>query len=472
MSMMVDFKGWKFLFDKMPNSKEIEAKYDSYVRATEVSLPLATPVHLERGTGPRELVEFGGARVELFPEAEGMIAENLTARGAEVGCTDVAQINKGSLLGLVVDLRENATFAQLDEAFAFLNERVMSLQKCARVIIIGRPTDDSTSVEQAGVWLAVDGFSRALARELGVSGTTVNRIEVSDLEVDPSGVLSYLLSRHSAYVDGQVFRISGSTQKVGITAGARPFEGKVAVVTGASRGIGRATGIELSKQGATVVWVDLPQDNRYNLPATETPIESLVKTHGGKALMMDVAAPDAADKIADVVAELGGADVVVNNAGLVEDAMFFAMPRERWQHVLEANLHAPARIVETLDTRGLLNDGGHLVFISSVAALAGNPGQVNYSASKAGLIGITRYFARKFADRGIRSNAVAAGSTETALLIAVPEWIRAIGVRLNALSQVGQPSDTANLILFLSGDESDGISGECIRCCGAALQGA
>lgn len=470
MSMTIDYKGWKFLFEKMPTSADIEAKYQAYVRATEVSLPLPSPTPLERLNGPRANDELANARIEYFGPLDGALADALRGRGAEVTCTQDTAFSRGELAALVIDLRGRESFDALDAAFAFLHARVMALKKSGRVVFVTQPATQADSAEMAGAREAIDGFVRALARELGVSGTTVNRVEV-DPDASASGAVAFLVSKHAAYVDGQVFRVRASEVQDAAKPGER-LAGKVAVVTGATRGIGRAAAVELAREGAAVVWVDLPADNRHGLPGTEKALESLVREHGGRAVCVDVADPEAAAMIAASVEELGGVDIVVNNAGVVADAMFFTMTPDAWRRVMQVNLHAPTRLVDHLDSHGLLRDGGALVFVASVAGLAGNPGQVNYSASKAGVIGVAKHFAQKLAHRGIRSNAVAAGTTETVLLQTAPEWIRAIGVRLNALSQVGQPSDTGNLIAFLCGDASAGISGECIRCCGAALQGA
>jgi 3-oxoacyl-[acyl-carrier protein] reductase len=488
-AITIDYKGWKFLFEKLPSSDEIEAKYEAYVGATEVALPLPTPTPLKRRTGRREGTELTDQRVALYStevtELTRGIASSLSAEGASVHVADPARFagmevdpfepdSDARLRAVVCDLSEARRVEELDELFRFVQPRLPRMEKGARIILVGRPSGEADTPEEAAVQYAIDGFGRALAREVGVSGSTVNRLEVEpDADDRIGGPLQFLASARSAYVDGQVFRVTDEASPLGDedTSEQGALHGKVALVTGASRGIGRATGLALAREGAAVVWVDLPEDNRFDLPGTEGALESLVNNHGGRSCLLDVSADDAPERLCAIVEELGGVDIIVNNAGIVDDAMFFTMAESAWRDVLDVNLHAPRRITAAMLDAGLVRDGGRLIYVSSVAGLAGNPGQVNYSTSKSGLFGLVEHYAPRLAPRGITVNAVAAGTTETVLLQTAPEWMRAIGARLNALSQVGQPVDTANLIAFLALPDSQGITGEWIRCCGAALQG-
>jgi len=250
-----------------------------------------------------------------------------------------------------------------------------------------------------------------------------------------------------------------------------PLDGRVALVTGASRGIGEQIARVLHRDGATVVGVDVPQ------AASE--LQGLMRELGGGHLVLDITAADAGQRIAAHLAQRHGGrlDVLVHNAGITRDKLLANTDADRWGSVLAVNLVAQLRINEVLlDTarEGGLRDGGRIVSVSSTSGIAGNRGQANYAASKAGVIGMVQALALspQVADRGITVNAVAPGFIETEMTARIPLATREVGRRINSLSQGGQPVDVGETIAWLAQGASAGVSGQVIRVCGQSLLGA
>jgi 3-oxoacyl-[acyl-carrier protein] reductase len=274
-----------------------------------------------------------------------------------------------------------------------------------------------------------------------------------------------VLSKRSAFVSAQTMRISSRAVDGGPVAWVAPLDGKVALVTGAARGIGEATAARLAEEGAHVLCLDRPEDG-------ET-AGRLAARIGGSVLLADVSAPDASAKIADAIRERhGGVDVVVHNAGVTRDKTLARMDPALWEQAIEINLAAPVRITTSLLEAGLLRDRGRIVCLSSIAGIAGNVGQANYATAKAGLIGFVARLAVDLAERGITANAVAPGFIETRMTAAVPFMVREVGRRLSALGQGGLPRDVAETIAFLASPGAAGITGSVLRVCGGAYLGA
>jgi 3-oxoacyl-[acyl-carrier protein] reductase len=204
----------------------------------------------------------------------------------------------------------------------------------------------------------------------------------------------------------------------------------------------------------------------------ETALLQVAREIGGSSLLCDVSSPATPAQIAShVVEKHGGVDIVVHNAGVTRDRMLARMPEATWDQVIDINL-AAVLAINTKLLEGALRDGGRVISLSSIAGIAGNTGQTNYSASKAGLIGMTRKLAQDLATRGITVNAVAPGFIETRMTAAVPTMIREVGRRLAALAQGGQPEDVARTIDFLASPGAAGITGQVLRVCGGAFLGA
>ena len=240
---------------------------------------------------------------------------------------------------------------------------------------------------------------------------------------------------------------------------------KVAIVTGASRGIGEAIATTVARDGGTVVAVDVP--------AAASGAADVARRTGGSYLALDVTAPDAAARIARHAAEHhDGLHGIVHNAGITRDKRLRNMSADRWRQVLEVNLAAPLRITSELVADGVLGHGSRVVGVSSVAGLAGNTGQTNYATSKAGVAGLVDRLSADVAGRGITVNAVAPGFIETQMTAAVPVGIRQAGRRLSSLNQGGLPVDVAETIGWLLWPASTGVTGNVVRVCGQALIGA
>jgi 3-oxoacyl-[acyl-carrier protein] reductase len=264
-------------------------------------------------------------------------------------------------------------------------------------------------------------------------------------------------------VNGQVIRV-GAGEAPAPEDWERPLAGRAAVVTGASRGIGAAIAETLVRDGADVALLDVP--------AQGEDLVEVANRIGGAALQLDITAPDAPERLSAFVNErFGGVDVVVHNAGITRDRTLARMSEDEWDLLLDVNLVAPQRLTEALLGGGVLRAGGRVVCVSSVSGIAGNRGQANYAASKAGVIGLVEALAPRLApERTI--NAVAPGFIETAMTAAMPLFTREAGRRMNSLAQAGLPIDVAETIAWLASPGSGGVNGQVVRVCGQSLIGA
>jgi 3-oxoacyl-[acyl-carrier protein] reductase len=245
----------------------------------------------------------------------------------------------------------------------------------------------------------------------------------------------------------------------------RPLAGKYALVTGASRGIGRAIARVLARDGAHVIGLDVP--------ALERELEETIGELGGSTLVLDITDDDAPARIADhLVEHHGGVDVVVHNAGVTRDKTLGRMREEQWDKVIAINLTAQERLNEELLAREAFRENGRIVSVSSMSGIAGNAGQTNYAASKAGVIGMVHAMAREVGKQRLTINAVAPGFIETQMTAAMPIATREAGRRMNSLAQGGLPVDVAEAIAWYASPGSGGINGTVVRVCGQSLVGA
>jgi 3-oxoacyl-[acyl-carrier protein] reductase len=373
----------------------------------------------------------------------------------------------------VIDATDYATPADLKQLYAFVHSYLPRLSRGGRVVLLGRPADDARSATQAAVRTALDGFTRSLAKELGGKGATANLVYVEDgAESRIAATLRFLLSAASAFVSAQPLRVSARAHWNDDDPWVKPLSHKVALVTGAARGIGEATARTLAAEGAYVVCLDRPEDDE--------PLSVVTREIGGQALLCDVQDPSAPARIASELKKVhngsgnshGGLDILVHNAGVTRDRTLARMPESSWDQVIGINLDSVLRITDTLLAEGVIHDQGRIVSLASIAGIAGNTGQTNYAASKAGIIGFTRQLAGQLAGRGITVNAVAPGFIETRMTRAVPMVVREAGRRLSALGQGGLPEDVARTIAFFAEPGAAGSTGQVLRVCGGALLGA
>lgn len=239
----------------------------------------------------------------------------------------------------------------------------------------------------------------------------------------------------------------------------RLLENKKALVTGASRGIGKAIAIAFAKAGADVAISDLKVDADAEEVVRE--LESIgVKA---KAYASDASSFDASEQLVnEVLKDFGQIDVLVNNAGITRDNLLLRMSEQDWDMVIKVNLKSIFNMTKAIQRNMLKQRSGSIINMSSVVGLSGNAGQSNYSASKAGLIGFTKSVAQEFGSRGIRCNAIAPGFIETAMTEKLPEDVRDNWIKTIPLRRSGKPDDVANIALFLASDLSSYVTGQVI----------
>lgn len=434
------------------------------------NLGLPNPPYLERWEAGAPLVNG----TVLLGAASGSrlgakVANTLAASGIAVADKHV---DGGTYKGLVFDATGIATTADLVALAHFFTPVLRSLQGCGRIVVLGTLAESARSAgtQSAGAAIAqraLEGFVRSLGKEVG-RGSTVNLVYLGDGAEDALGsTLEFLLSPKSAYVSGQVIRL-GLTEFVSADAvanGAKPLAGKVALVTGASRGLGAAMARTLHRDGATVVGLDVPQLGED--------LKRLTDQLGGGAITVDITADDAPQRIATYLQDnYQGVDIVVHNAGITRDKKLRNMKPENWSLVIDISVGAPQRITAELLSQGLIHRGGRVIGISSIAGIAGNNGQTNYGTAKAGVIGFVNELSSRVAKDGITVNAVAPGFIETDMVKTIPLGIREAGRRMNSMSQGGQPIDVAEAIAWYAHPGSAAVSGNVVRVCGQSLLGA
>ncbi len=240
--------------------------------------------------------------------------------------------------------------------------------------------------------------------------------------------------------------------------------GKTALITGASRGIGKAIALKFAQEGCNVAFTDLFEDE--SMKGTEAELLALgVKAKGY--------ASDAADfgdtsKVVDrIVEDFGQIDVLVNNAGITKDTLLMRMTEEQWDAVINVNLKSVFNFTKAVQKTMLKQRSGSIINLSSVVGVSGNAGQANYSASKAGIIGFTKSIARELGSRGIRSNAIAPGFIITEMTAKIPEDARKAWEASIPLKRGGTPEEVAGVAAFLASDLSSYVSGQVIQVCGA-----
>jgi 3-oxoacyl-[acyl-carrier protein] reductase len=351
----------------------------------------------------------------------------------------------------------------LAQIHSFLAPSFRNLRSSGRLLLFGSPPEGSEP-EAAAAQRALDGFIRSAAKEAR-RGSTANLIYVAEsAESALESTLRFFLSGRSAYVDGQVVRIRPAPIPP-TEDWDHPLKDRVAVVTGAARGIGAAIAETLSRDGASVVGADVP--------AQGAALAEVANKIGGMAYQIDITAEDGPTRLAGYLLDRhGGADVFVHNAGITRDRSLVNMTADQWTSVLNVNLQAQLRINEALLERKVLREGARIISISSTSGIAGNRGQTNYAASKAGIIGMVQATAPEMTSRGMTINAVAPGFIETAMTKAMPFATREIGRRINSLNQGGLPIDVAETVAWLAQPGSAGVNGQVVRVCGQSMVGA
>ncbi|MGI8614044.1 MAG: 3-oxoacyl-ACP reductase [Nocardioidaceae bacterium] len=428
-------------------------------------LGLPNPPRLQRWTPGVPVVDG----TVLLGSAEGGRLAGPVAAQLRTLAVPVSQETEAAqrLRALVFDASGVTGPAGLVALQEFCTPRLRSLEPNARVVVLGTPPDACGSTPAAVAQRALEGFTRSLAKEIGHGGTVQLVYVGVGAEQAISSTLAFLLGPKSAYVSGQVVRVGAFGAPAGPAAVdlEQPLTGKVALVTGASRGIGEAIARVLSRDGATVVGVDVP--------SAAGDLETLMSELTGDAVAVDITTSDAPTRIADRLRHgHGGVDVVVHNAGITRDKKLANMQADGWTATVDVNLGAPLRITESLLEQHLLDADGRIIGVSSIAGIAGNAGQANYATSKAGVIGLVDALSGRLAPRRITVNAVAPGFIETPMTARMPMVIREVGRRMNSMGQGGLPVDVAETIAWFANPSSSAVSGNVVRVCGQSLLGA
>ena len=239
------------------------------------------------------------------------------------------------------------------------------------------------------------------------------------------------------------------------------LEGKVALITGASRGIGKAIALKFAAEGADIAFTDIKINED-----TVSELEALgVKVRAYASNAADFAQTH--ETVEQVLADFGRIDVLVNNAGITRDGLMLRMDEAQWDAVINVNLKSAYNYIHAVTPIMARQRGGSIVNMSSVVGVSGNAGQCNYSASKAGLIGLAKSIAKEMGPRGIRANCIAPGFIISDMTAALPEEVREAWIKTIPLRRGGTPEDVAKVALFLASDLSSYVSGQVIHCCGA-----
>ena len=241
------------------------------------------------------------------------------------------------------------------------------------------------------------------------------------------------------------------------------LQGKVAVITGAARGIGKAIAIKFANEGADIAFTDLAIDD--NAKATEAEIAALgvkVKGYDSNAANFE----DTHNVVTEIVKDFGRIDILVNNAGITRDGLMMRMSEAQWDMVINVNLKSAFNFIHAVSPVMMKQKSGSIINMSSVVGVSGNAGQCNYSASKAGMIGLAKSIAKELGSRGIRANCIAPGFIITDMTGALSDEVKEAWAKQIPLRRGGTPEDVANVCTFLASDLSSYVTGQVIHCCG------
>ena len=241
------------------------------------------------------------------------------------------------------------------------------------------------------------------------------------------------------------------------------LEGKTALITGAARGIGKAIALQFASEGANIAFTDLVLDE--NVRNTEKEIEELgVKAKGYASNAANFTETEKV--VTEIHKDFGKIDILVNNAGITRDGLMMRMTEQQWDMVINVNLKSAFNFIHACTPIMIRQRSGSIINMASVVGVSGNAGQANYSASKAGMIGLAKSIGKELGSRNIRANAIAPGFILTDMTDALPEDVRKEWEKQIPLRRGGTPEDVANVATFLASDLSSYVSGQVIHCCG------
>lgn len=391
-----------------------------------------------------------------------LLRQIVTQAGGEIAEKD----STAALGAMIFDGTGMTQGGDLDALHDFFKPRLRALASGGRVVLIGNAATTGLPASAAACSAALVGFGKSLAKELGRKGATCQVLLLHPQGQTASALtvpLVFFLSPRSAFISGQVLHL-GPTNLAARVPLTNSLNGRRALVTGAAHGIGAAICRHLAAEGVQVYGHDRPQE--------KAALAAVMAAVGGTSILVDLLeAQGTRLMLEQIAAQIGPLDLLINNAGMTRDKTLGRMPRDYWTDTLTVNLTVPMALSESLLAKDGMNDGGRIVFMSSIGGLAGNAGQTNYAAAKAGLAGYVKAAAAS-AKRGITINALAPGFIETRMTQSMPLALREVARRFNSLKQAGQPDDVAQAAVFLTLPGAASVNGEVLRVCGQNLIGA
>jgi 3-oxoacyl-[acyl-carrier protein] reductase len=422
----------------------------------QTGLPIPLPQLLKRQKAPWDHASLTGLDIGVGG------LENQGFYGQLVGVLQDSGANMSAepakLDGLLFDASVLETPESLKHLYQFFHHRVGKLKPCSHVLLVSRTHNKAGTPVKVATHEALTGFVRSLGKELGSRGIAVNLL-IADEGIDFGGVVRFFLSQHSAFITGQVLTANGHKTASGRYE--KLLDGKTILVTGAAQGIGASIARRVAAEGAKVLLLDRPQEMAA--------LEAMAREVHGTIIPMDLLRDDAVAQTVKKLREFAPVHGVVHNAGITRDKTLFKMKSDDWDSVLGLNLGVPVAMTEMMMSKEhdyVCAKDASIVFMSSVGGIAGNPGQTNYAATKAGLIGYARAWAESDRCGQLRFNCVAPGFIETRMTQAMPVAVREVARRLNSLKQGGEPDDVAQAVTFLLSDVAACVNGETIRVCG------
>lgn len=370
--------------------------------------------------------------------------------------------------GLLFDATGINSFDDLQNIYDFFHTTISTLEPNGKIIILAQKFNQVKDAESTSIQSSLIGFCKSLAKELGKKGINCNIIYLQKgaqkyLETS----LTFFLSPKSAYITGQTISLQNHTLKQLPSSHTKPLEGKTALVTGAGQGIGKQTALTLARDGAKVICLDIPQNQKQ--------LDELAKQIKGLALTVDLLNANAVTEVTHKISSLVDMlDIVVHNAGITRDKTLAKMPLHLWDQVLTLNFERVVKLNQAFLEQNILNEHARIICISSISGIAGNFGQTNYACSKAGIAAYVEAFSESSALKnklGLTINAIAPGFIETQMTKSIPFLSRELGRRMNALSQGGLPLDIAETISFFANPGSHSLNGNVLRVCGLSLLG-
>ena len=356
----------------------------------------------------------------------------------------------------------------LNALFYTFKQIIRRIKTKGKIIIVGEDLDQASDAEHSATQGSLDGFCKSIAKEVGKKGIICNLIYLKKgSQKYIQSPLYFLMTNKACYITGQSIKLSNNTLKPKRINWNLPLKGKLALVTGAAQGIGLKTAKVLSRDGATVVCLDMPSN--------KAALEKLARSISGHSLPIDLSDDDAVENILSTIrSQLGAIDIIIHNAGITRDKTISKMPDHFWNQVIDINLSKVIQLNNALFENKVFNAHARIICISSISGIAGNFGQSNYACSKSGIAKYVETFSQSESVQqsdGLTINAIAPGFIETKMTHSIPFIPREIGRRMNALSQGGLPIDVAESISFFCHPASQAINGNVLRVCGQSLLG-